>query len=262
MRPALLTQALIAAAISMPAHADERIREIAYDPSNVIRLDACLGYQTMIEFGADEKIENVGVGDSSQWLVVPNARANMLFIRPAFASTHSNMTVATDRRRYAFDLNANPTQDCTRGKVVYYIHFTYEDAIKDEPRDAPAAPTPPPPDPLPPVDARNALYSFSGSQDNVPLRVFDDGIATFFSWSAGMPTPAVYAVARDQSETLVSFSARGEYLMANVVAPQFRLRSGQTDTTLFNDGYTAPKLDALSPKLRPEPKREKFLGIF
>jgi type IV secretion system protein VirB9 len=128
MKRILTLATVLALYATGPALADDRIQELEYDPTQVVRVDACLGYQTMIEFAPDERIENVGVGDASQWLVVPNARADLLFVRPAFATTRSNMTVATSRRRYAFELSAAQTAACARGDVLYYLRFRYADA--------------------------------------------------------------------------------------------------------------------------------------
>lgn len=241
--------AAVLAALAAPAlAADSRIREIAYDDSAVVRLDGCFGFQTMIEFAADERIENVGLGDAAQWLVVPNKRANLLFVKPAYRSSHSNMTVATDRRRYSFELSAQPSEACKRGKVVYDLRFAYPD--DPEPPPAAAAIAEAAPAEAPPPEPRNAAYTFTGARENVPLRVFDNGQATYFRWAEGATTPAVYAVAADKTESTVSFTSRGDYLVAELVAPTFVLRRGAAVAVLYNDAYQTPALDAGSPQPR------------
>lgn len=255
----LITAALCAAPLLAPgpAHADARIREVAYDDRAVVRLDGCFGFQTMIAFAEGERIENVGLGEASQWLVVPNKRANVLFVKPAYRSTHSNMTVATDRRRYSFELVARPTAACAKGQVVYDLRFKYpaEPEVAAAPPPAPAEADPP----IPAPELRNTAYSFAGSREAVPLRVFDNGRSTWFQWAAGAAAPAVYAVGSDKTETLVSFSARGDYLVADQIAPSFILRRGALVATLYNDAFRAPELDAASPRPRaeasPEPNR-------
>ncbi|MGH6952428.1 MAG: TrbG/VirB9 family P-type conjugative transfer protein [Vitreimonas sp.] len=238
------------------ASADDRIRQIDFNPERVVRIDACLGFQTMIEFGPDERIENVGVGDATQWLVVPNARADLLFVRPALAETHSNMTVATSRRRYVFELSAAPTPACQRGETPYYLRFRYTD-VAAQPAAQPAGLTAASFAPATaPVQSRNAAYTFSGPAENVPTRVFDDGRSTYFKWAEGAATPAVFAVTSDGSETPASFVSRGEYLVVDQVAARFVLRKGESVTTLFNDGYApTPTLDAASPQPRSRNRR-------
>ncbi len=228
------------------ACADNRIVQLNYDPERVVRIDACLGFQTMIEFAPDERIENVGVGDATQWLVVPNARADLLFVRPTLAQTHSNMTVATSRRRYAFELSAEPTPACQRGEAPYYLRFQYADVAAPQAQPAAASTAPA----LEVEPLQNAAYTFSGAAENVPRRVFDDGRSTYFKWAEGAATPAVFAVSADGSETPASFMSRGEYLVVDQIAPRFVLRKGESVTTLFNDAYAEPALDASSPQPR------------
>ncbi len=255
MRP-VLTLALFLAAAAGQAHADVRIRKLAYDADAIVRLDGCFGFQTMIEFGPDERIENVGLGEAAQWLVSPNKRANMLFVKPAYRTTHSNMTVTTDRRRYAFELVARDSAACRQGRVAYSIRFAYSDDPAAPPLVAAQAASAPAEPAVPPPEQRNAAYTFSGARENVPQRVFDNGRATFFRWSEGASTPAVFALANDKSETPVSFTSQGDYLVAPQVAPAYVLRRGNAVAVLYNDAYQTLNLDAGSPQLRPEATAE------
>ena len=229
---------------------DARIREIDYDPAAVVRIDGCFGFQTVVQFASGERIENVGIGDGSRWLVVPNKRADLLFVKPAYESSHSNMTVATNRRRYNFELVASASEACRRGRVLYTLQFRYPEepppapdvegqpAVPDAALDA-VAPAP-----------RNAAYTFSGAAGNVPRRVFDDGSSTWFRWDDGSATPAVFAVGADQLETPVEFTAQGDYLVVPRVSPAFVLRRGNAVAVLYNDAYQLTTLDAASPQLR------------
>lgn len=250
----LLLAAAATLAAAAPAQADPRIRSLAYDPAAVVRLDGCFGYQTLVQFGSGEAIENVGIGDAAQWLVTPNRRGDLLFVKPAYRSTRGNMTVSTNRHTYAFELSAQPSAACARGEVVYTLRFTYpkDEAAGVDTGQPPAVAPSAPEDLLPPPAARNTAYSFAGSRDNVPVRVFDDGKSTYFRWAEGATTPAVYAVGGDKAETMVAFSSQGDWLVAPQIAPTFVLRRGNAVATLFNDAYQAPTLDAASPKPRPE----------
>lgn len=247
MKPrTLFATMLIVLASANPARAENRIQQLHYDPTAVTRIDACLGFQIMIEFGQGERIENVGVGDANQWLIVPNARADLLFVRPALATTHSNMTVATDQRRYVFELSAARTDACARGDAVYYLRFQYDDA------SAAAVPASDSraPQTSPAQGQRNTSYTFTGAQQNVPFRIFDDGRSTYFRWDESVATPAVYIRAADGAETPATFVSHGEYLVTDQVAPRFVLRNGDAETVLFNDAYRAPQLDTQSPQAR------------
>lgn len=252
MKPlTIFATTLLFFASATAASAYDRIQQLRYDPNVVTRLDACLGFQTMIEFGPGERIENVGVGDANEWLVVPNARADLLFVRPALATTHSNMTVATDQRRYVFELSAAQTQACARGDVIYYLRFQYNDA--PAPAQVAAGASPAMPTSAAAVRAseqRNTSYTYTGAQQNVPFRVFDDGYATYFRWAEGAATPAVYVKGADGAEIPANFISRGDYLVTAQVAPRFVLRNGDAETVLVNEAYHAPQLDAQSPQPR------------
>lgn len=265
MRSALLLPALVAALVPLAAQAaDSRIRVVDYDDAVVVRVDGCFGFQTMIEFAPGERIENVGLGDAAQWLVAPNKRADMLFVKPAYRTSHSNMTVSTDKRRYSFELIAKPTAACAKGQVVYDLRFRYApDPAAELAGAAPAPPATAEPE-VPPPEQRNAAYTFTGAVETVPMRVFDNGHATFFRWSEGATTPAVYAVAADKSESLVSFTSQGDWLVASQVAPAFVLRRGNAVAVLHNDAYQTPALDAASPQPRaePAPAKRSRLALF
>lgn len=104
------------------------IRDVNYDPNAVIRLAGCVGFQMAVEFAAGEHIENVAMGAASQWLLVPNKRADMLFVEPVAAITHSNMAVITDRHHYYFELVTGDSYACRRGAVTYSLRLRYPSA--------------------------------------------------------------------------------------------------------------------------------------
>ncbi|MEA3177158.1 MAG: type secretion system protein VirB9 [Gammaproteobacteria bacterium] len=236
---------------------DSRIRHLDYDADSVVRLDGCFGFQTMVEFGPSEHIENVGLGDASRWLVVPNKRANILFVKPAFPTSHSNMTVATDRHSYNFELVASPSSACQRGLTAYSLRFRYPLDV-EPPEPAPAAISPGAESaaekPAQQPEPRNTAYTFTGARDNVPQRVFDDGRKTYFRWAEGVGTPAVYAVASDKTEALVSFTSQGDYLVVDQIAPAYLLRRGNAVAVLYNDSYQSPALDSGSPQPHAQTK--------
>lgn len=248
--------ALLSAGLATQVEAaprDSRIRELAYDDRAVIALKGCFGFQSMVEFAPDERIENIAVGDAMRWQVTPNKRANLLFLKPAERGGRSNMTVVTDRRRYSFDLTASPGAACARGEVVYDLRFRY-------PADPPApvstqsptlaAEAAPAQDETPPPSLRNTAYSFTGAAANIPQRAFDDGRSTYLRWAEGVDSPAIYALGPDKSERLVNFAIKGDYLVLDQVGPAFVLRRGNVVAVLYNDAFQTPKLDVAAPQPR------------
>lgn len=232
-----------AAAVSpAPGLLDPRIRSVAYDPGQVVEVTGHTGYQMMIEFAPGERIENVSIGDSQDWQVTPNRRADLLFLKPLEVGAATNMTVVTNRRRYSFLLRAREASGPKDPRLMFGLRFDYP----PEPE-----PTPPPPEPEPPLE-RNAAYTYTGSPGLAPARVFDDGRSTWFAFAEGPETPAIFAMDASGAESVVNSSVRGDYVIVDQVAPAFMLRRGKEVLTLHNDAWRAPAPGPDSPLPRPK----------
>ncbi|CAN7250381.1 TrbG/VirB9 family P-type conjugative transfer protein [Phenylobacterium sp. LjRoot225] len=224
---------VLAALVAGPASAqprpqaaglDRRVQLVDFDPDKVTPIRAALGYQLMIEFAPDERIENVSIGDSLGWQVTPNRRANIVFLKP-IDGTATNMTVVTDARRYLFDLRL--AAKGAKASPAYTVRFLY-------PAPATAAVIPQR-EPEPRV--ANAAYTVTGSPENAPSRIFDDGEMTYFEWPPQSAAPAIFAVAGDGSESMVNYAVRGPYVVVQQLAPRFVLRNGKQVATVVNGGY-------------------------
>jgi len=222
------------------SYVDQRIHTLMYDPDRVVLLNAFFGYQMMIQFGADERIENVAIGDGGSWQITPNKGANRLFVKPIDHAARTNMTVVTDRRSYLFELAASSAEGLRPSEITYVVRFTYP--------PEPAVAVLPPPPPPPPPEQRNRAYTYTGSRALLPSLVFDDGQFTYFKWPEGEPTPAIFLVAPDGSESLVDYSFRDGFQVVEQLSPSFRLRNGKDVTTVINDGWRAPKVGDLAPR--------------
>jgi type IV secretion system protein VirB9 len=211
------------------APTDPHIRTFAYDPDQVTRLTGFMGFQTMLEFAADERIENVSIGDAMGWQVTPNKRANLLFLKPVDQAPATNMTVVTDRRRYVFEL-AVAKPKASAADAAYVVRFRYPQALPVAvPTAAKAAPTAP--------IVRNTAYSLTGSEALRPSRLFDDGAATYFAWPQQADLPAIYVVGADGVEGLANAVVKDGYVVVDQLAPRFVLRSGKAAATLVNGAY-------------------------
>lgn len=221
----------------------ERVKTVEYADNAVVALDGCMNFQTTVMFGPGEHIENVGLGDANQWQVMPNRRADLLFVKPLAAHALSNMTVVTARHIFNFELRAAAESVCRRGRVVYTMRFHYPDASGT---GAVAMTDPEAVLPLP--EKRNSAYTYSGDKELVPFRVFDDGKSTYFLWAKGVAVPAIYVAGLGNKESLVNYANRGEYVVVDLVGKTFMLRRGEQSAKLFNETFADPKLDAQSPQ--------------
>lgn len=225
------------------------IRYVEYNADAIVRLTGHTGYQMMLEFEPGEKIETVGIGDSSGWQVTPNGAGTIMFLKPVGLPQTTNLAIVTNQRRYNLELVAKSGLKVPQSQIIYAVRFRYPQKIAD----AAVAANPPPLIATPP-EQWNRAYSYDGAKGNVPDQVFDDGKATYFRFAAGASAPAIFSITPDAGESIVNFAIRGPYTVVEQVAPQFVLRQGKEVTFIFNDAYAAPTPGADAPRERPKRK--------
>ena len=224
-----------------PGPGDPRILVVEYDPSQVVDLQARLGFQMSVEFDPSERIENVALGDSLGWQITPNRKANLLFVKPMSQRPPTNMTVVTNLRRYNFQLSVRSASGKT--PPAYAVRFLYA-----PPEVAIVAPPPPPPQPV----ARNQAYTYQGSDRTLPQRMFDDGEQTYFAFRKDADVPAIFALDEDGEEAAVNTFMRDDYIVVDRIAPGFVLRRAKDVTRVYNDAYAPEPPGPLSPKRKPK----------
>ena len=209
---------------------DPRIRTVAYDPSQVIRIDGYVGYHVHLEFAPGETFVNLGAGDTAGLDV--GSEGNHLFLKPKDARVSTNLTILTNRRVYSIDyrVSRKPADAGTDG-IVYSLRFTY-------PADVPVVPPAEPSLAGATGRALNRDYWFCGSPSLKPLRVFDDGVQTRLTFEARAEIPAIFARNDDGTESLVNSSVERDQVVLHRVAPTFVLRRGRLVGCLTNRSFT------------------------
>ncbi len=180
--------------------ADPRLRTIEYDAGQVFRLRVATGYQSTIIFSPEERVENVGIGDSDGWQVTLNSRGDALFLKPVRPNGATNMTVITDARVYSFELSSahGPGAD-----TPFTVRFLYSRAAVD---------TSPPSPPL-----QRGLYRLSGARALRPAAISDDGVRTYIEWGDRQAIPAIFAIDGQGDELLVDGHVRDGLLVIDAV---------------------------------------------
>jgi type IV secretion system protein VirB9 len=227
---AFLCLAGAASAQEAPAR-DPRVRVVAYQADQVIAIQGHLGYQLMIEFDLRERIENVSIGDSLGWQVTPNRAATLLFLKPVVADAATNMTVVTNRRRYAFSLRSGEANGPDDPRILYSLRFSYPDEAPT-PSSGAAEPA-----------SFNFNYAVSGSPALMPTRVFDDGRVTYFEIPPNAETPAIFLLNARGEEEVVNSQVRGGFIAVDQIADAFVLRYG-ADRAVVRNGVAAPETPA------------------
>ena len=260
-----------------PGPADSRIRTVVYNPRDVVRVLGHYGFQTLIQFADYEQVENISIGDSLAWQVVPNERGNLLFVKPVEQNAQTNLTVVTSspstnaatgvaQRVYVFSLDAEAREEHTSPAFTWTVKFHYpEDAEQsmllmqrrqDIANNAIIGNT----GAVGGVDPSdwNFNYTFAGDTQQVPVKIFDNGTFTYFEFDNITDTPAIFLVDAQQNESLVNGVRQGRYVVVHRTARQFTLRNGTIVTCIFNENFTGePALDQGSPVERSSYQRDK-----
>ena len=208
---------------------DKRIKNIAYNPDNVTRINVATGITTLIQFSPSEFVSaeegGVAIGDPEAWDA--NLKANNLWIRPIAIEPDTNMVVVTNKRTYQFNLvfvrNKNAAD--------WSVRFNYpENKNKNSVYQArPCSGT-----------VQNYRYFAQGDKDLFPVEVWDNGLFTCMRIRPGSDMPAVFKKLPDGKEGLVNSHVENDYIVIHEINPEFRLRLG--------DLVAGVKTDRLKPQ--------------
>jgi type IV secretion system protein VirB9 len=255
---ALLMRSLVLASLwcvaPVPSHAlqqpaagarDARVRMVAYDPYNVVKINGVIRASTQIVFSEDEEIAHVAVGDSVSWEVAP--AGNILFLKPREKHPPTNLQVVTTRRdgrkrSYQFELTI---AESSLADSYFMVRFAYPGDEAEARRDAAASrrgemearaidesfalhdATAP----------RNWRYSAQGTTSLEPDAVYDDGKETTLRFEGNREVPAIFLVGSDGAESLVPKDVRGELVVVHAVGRELRLRQGAEVLCIFNEAF-------------------------
>ncbi|WP_372892345.1 TrbG/VirB9 family P-type conjugative transfer protein [Sphingomonas sp.] len=194
-----------------PGVGDPRIQTVLYDPEQVVQLQVAVGYELTLEFGPDERIENIAVGDSGAWQVTPNKRGDHLFIKAGQNGAATNMTVVTDTRTYSFVLT--PAYGAS-SDLAFTVRFRFAPVATAAVVSGDAA--------VPEI----GRYRLSGVRAIRPSAMDDDGVHTYIEWPPGQTMPAVFAVDAQGEETLVNGMVRDHRYVIDSISSRLVFRLG------------------------------------
>jgi type IV secretion system protein VirB9 len=201
-----------------------------------------------VQFGEDESIKDVAVGDDQAWKVVP--RGNHLFIKPQATKADTNVTVVTDKRTYQFALVVQPrpikdSKAWADPNLIFSLAFRYpnEEAAKrvaNAKKEAAKAS-------LNEVKAKltdatkrsdNFDYWVAGSEEISPTAARDDGRFIYFSFTNNRDMPAVYSVDAEDNEALINTNViDGNTIVIQRLVPRIILRKGNYVASVINKSF-------------------------
>lgn len=240
---ALLAALLLAAPIASRAERiptgtkqDGRVKNVKYSASDVVKVVGRYGYNTLIEFGADEIVTDLALGDTLAWEVAPSSNRNLLFLKPREDNAATNLTVVTNRRIYHFMLQALQHRNKPSASAAFGVRFHYP---AEEAAAAAAA--------AKEQRARLALqqeerpanwnYWACGAKQLRPVEVYDDGRFTYMRFPGAQEIPAIFLVNSDGSESLTNGQMRGSRYVVFATAAKFILRKGNAAACIENRSF-------------------------
>jgi type IV secretion system protein VirB9 len=238
--------------VPQPLATDNRIKTVPYSPNEIYKFVGHYGYQSSIEFGADEKIMTISIGDSVAWQLKPSG--SRLFVKPVEQDALTNMTVVTNEHTYNFELHAEETDNIKDKDMMFVLRFQYGDASDGEMAEMTIKQSQ---DPVPDLNdplvrgTLNFNYAIQGPESHSPIRIFDDGEFTYFEFrDKNGEVPAFFVVDPLKNEAIINFRTVGDYIVVERVAPRFTLRSGAYVICVYNENMKVEPI--------PEPEEESF----
>lgn len=209
----LLAAPAVAQTPPAPNPGDARLRTIPYDAGQVFRLRVATGYQSTVLFSPEERVENVGIGDSDGWQVTVNGRGDALFLKPIRPNSATNMTVITDARVYNFELSSAYAPGADTPFTVRFVHPVTSAASGSESGR--------------PLSV--GRYRLSGARAVRPVAISDDGVRTVIEWRDQQAIPAVFAIDDAGGELLIEGHMRDGLYVIDAIHRTLLFRvDGQT----------------------------------
>lgn len=201
---------------------DSRMREVRYDPDEVIRLEGVVGYHLHLELEEGESFVNLGAGDMAAFEV--GAEGRHLMLKPKQATVATNLTLVTNKRVYTIEYSARSGEEAK--PAVYVVRFRYpevpdEVVVDPERQEAP----------------RNRAYWACGALELRPVEAFDDGVQTHLRFTSRGEWPAIFVANADGSEGLVNFHVQGDVAVVHRVARRLVLRRGERVACVENRAF-------------------------
>ena len=221
-------------ALNMPKSSmyDPRVRNIMYNPQDVVQIETVIGIATHIVLEEGEQYITHAFGDAEAWSFA--VELNHYFIKPVEEQADTNLTIVTDKRTYYFRLHYNPTRDAL---AMYGVKFHYPEnnakairkSIIDKQFNVKKA-------------GYNLQYTMSGDFDIAPLNVWDDKEFTYFKFHNNNDMPGIYMVDAEGKESIVNRHTIGDandIIVVHKVNPKWVLRLSNRALAIYNEAYDA-----------------------
>lgn len=226
-----------------PGSKDARVRNIDYDPDQVVTIVGSFRHAIEIQFGPGETITQAALGDTVSWQIAPVG--NIVFLKPRERAGGTNLIVVTNAngspRTYHFNLSLGTAQ------TMYGVRFRYpreERALAAmqvqlaQMQTAKAIETNITTSALDHAvieGTRNMNYTVQGDSSLQPTEISDNGEFTVLRYPGHADIPSIFAVDVDGTETIVPYDVREDFVVIHAVYRQIRLRRGSVVLCIYNE---------------------------
>lgn len=239
----LFPQAAHASDTPIPGSKDARVRNVNYDPDQVVTIVGSFRHAIEIQFGPGETVTQAALGDTVSWQIAPVG--NILFLKPRERAAGTNLIVVTNAggtpRTYHFNLSLGT------GQQMYGVRFRYPReeramaALQLQVAQAQAARAVETTVAQTALDhaviegARNMNYTVQGDSSLQPTEISDNGEFTVIRYPGHADIPSIFAVDVDGTETIVPYDVREDFVVIHAVYRQIRLRRGTSVLCIYNE---------------------------
>jgi type IV secretion system protein VirB9 len=222
---------------------DTRVRNVNYDPDQVVAIVGSFRHAIEIQFGARETVTQAALGDTVSWQIAPVG--NIVFLKPRERAGGTNLIVVTNAggspRTYHFSLTLGTRE------TMYGVRFRYPReeramaALQVQLAQAQAAKSVETNVAQAALDhaviegTRNMKYTVQGDSALQPTEISDNGEFTVLRYPGHADIPSIFAVDVDGTETIVPYDVREDFVVIHAVYRQLRLRRGTTVLCVYNE---------------------------
>lgn len=236
-RPALASETPV------PGSKDARIRNVNYDPDQVVTIVGSFRHAIEIQFGAGETITQAALGDTVSWQIAPVG--NIVFLKPRERAGGTNLIVVTNAngspRTYHFNLSLGTAQTMygvrfrypreERALAALQVHLAQVQTAKAIETNITTSAL----DHAVIEGARNMNYTVQGDSSLQPTEISDNGEFTVLRYPGHADIPSIFAVDVDGTETIVPYDVREDFVVIHAVYRQLRLRRGTVVLCVYNE---------------------------
>jgi type IV secretion system protein VirB9 len=222
-------------AADKPLAIDSRIKTIIFNENEIYRMVISYGYQSSIEFADGEEVQTVSVGNNFAWQLTPVG--SRLFIKPLEENILTNMTILTNKRAYQFEIQSKNLTASLDEDLIYVLRFFYPNEDLDATRPEVTSSKAPEPT-LPTIKPFNFNYVISGDAKFAPVKIFDDGINTFFKFDSSVKVLPKFFVFNNGDKIELDPRQKGEYIVLNKIAEEMNLTLKDEVIMVKNESFS------------------------